>query len=293
MNVVSSMTGYGRASAQIQSCIVTVEIKTVNHRFLDVHLKIPKQFMMIEDQIKKVITSKINRGRVELFVNIEGEFTSNKKVHIDWDLMDQFVFSLGQLKEKYSIKEDISLQHLLHFQDGIEIQDTWNPTIDVEQEMILLVESAVSQLVKMREVEGARLEVDLSSRLLSLTQITNDLETIAPIVVSRYQERLTKRVSEFVTGNIDENRIVTEVAIFADKADISEELTRIHSHLFQFSETLEKQEPIGRKLDFLVQELNREANTIGSKANDGLIAKNVVELKSIIEKLKEQVQNIE
>ncbi|WP_273125467.1 YicC/YloC family endoribonuclease [Bacillus weihaiensis] len=293
MNVVSSMTGYGRASAQIQSCIVTVEIKTVNHRFLDVHLKIPKQFMMIEDQIKKVITSKINRGRVELFVNIEGEFTSNKKVHIDWDLMDQFVFSLGQLKEKYSIKEDISLQHLLHFQDGIEIQDTWNPTIDVEQEMILLVESAVSQLVKMREVEGARLEVDLSSRLLSLTQITNDLETIAPIVVSRYQERLTKRVSEFVTGKIDENRIVTEVAIFADKADISEELTRIHSHLFQFSETLEKQEPIGRKLDFLVQELNREANTIGSKANDGLIAKNVVELKSIIEKLKEQVQNIE
>ncbi|WP_233499165.1 YicC/YloC family endoribonuclease [Bacillus weihaiensis] len=293
MNVVSSMTGYGRASAQIQSCIVTVEIKTVNHRFLDVHLKIPKQFMMIEDQIKKVITSKINRGRVELFVNIEGEFTSNKKVHIDWDLMDQFVFSLGQLKEKYSIKEDISLQHLLHFQDGIEIQDTWNPTIDVEQEMILLVESAVSQLVKMREVEGARLEVDLSSRLLSLSHITNDLETIAPIVVSRYQEKLTKRVSEFVTGKIDENRIVTEVAIFADKADISEELTRIHSHLFQFTETLEKQEPIGRKLDFLVQELNREANTIGSKANDGLIAKNVVELKSIIEKLKEQVQNIE
>ncbi|APH07067.1 YicC family protein [Bacillus weihaiensis] len=291
--MVSSMTGYGRASAQIQSCIVTVEIKTVNHRFLDVHLKIPKQFMMIEDQIKKVITSKINRGRVELFVNIEGEFTSNKKVHIDWDLMDQFVFSLGQLKEKYSIKEDISLQHLLHFQDGIEIQDTWNPTIDVEQEMILLVESAVSQLVKMREVEGARLEVDLSSRLLSLSHITNDLETIAPIVVSRYQEKLTKRVSEFVTGKIDENRIVTEVAIFADKADISEELTRIHSHLFQFTETLEKQEPIGRKLDFLVQELNREANTIGSKANDGLIAKNVVELKSIIEKLKEQVQNIE
>ncbi|MBM7603380.1 uncharacterized protein (TIGR00255 family) [Metabacillus crassostreae] len=291
--MVVSMTGFGRASKQIGSCFFTVEMKSVNHRFLDINLKMPKQFMGIEDKIKKIISQSINRGRLEVYINFEGEFLANKTVKVDWAIVDQFIDSLKEIKERYSIEDQISLENILSFGAGIEVTEESLPSDEYEIEIAQLIETAVKQLADMRAIEGQQLVQDLKKRVKSLQEITLDLEKIAPDVVEHYRERIKKRVGEFITGNIDENRILTEVALFADKADITEELTRIHSHIHQFEETLIEQEPVGRKLDFLVQELNREANTIGSKANDGLIAKNVVELKSIIEKLKEQVQNIE
>ncbi|WP_240050833.1 YicC/YloC family endoribonuclease [Metabacillus litoralis] len=287
------MTGFGRASKQIGSCFFTVEMKSVNHRFLDINLKMPKQFMGIEDKIKKIISQSINRGRLEVYINFEGEFLANKTVKVDWAIVDQFIDSLKEIKKRYSIEDQISLENILSFGAGIEVTEESLPSDEYELEIVQLIETAVKQLADMRAIEGQQLVQDLKKRVKSLQEITLDLEKIAPDVVEQYRERIKKRVGEFITGNIDENRILTEVALFADKADITEELTRIHSHIHQFQETLIEQEPVGRKLDFLVQELNREANTIGSKANDGLIAKNVVELKSIIEKLKEQVQNIE
>ncbi len=287
------MTGFGRASKQINSCFFTVEMKSVNHRFLDVNLKMPKQFLGIEDKIRKIISHSISRGRLEVYINFEGELISNKTLKVDWQIIDQFVASLKKIKENHSIYDQISLDHILSFREGIEVVEESISSDEFEDELIQLVEAAVKQLVDMRVVEGEQLKNDLTTRLKKLQEITFELEKIAPTVVENYRERIRKRVEEFVLGKLDENRILTEVALFADKADINEELTRIHSHIHQFIETLKEHEPIGRKLDFLVQELNREANTIGSKANDGLIAKNVVELKSIIEKLKEQVQNIE
>lgn len=287
------MTGFGSASGHIQSCLFTVEMKSVNHRFLDIHIKMPKQFMSIEDRIKKLITRFINRGRIEVYINLEGEFLSSRSIQVDWSLLDQYIGSLHQIKERFSLNDPISLNHILSLGDGIEIREEALSSEDIENGLLQLVETAVNQLTVMRKVEGEQLALDLNHRLDSLKQINCDLEKMAPNVVDQYRERISKRVSEFVSGKIDENRILTEVALFADKADINEEITRIHSHIHQFKETLTTKEPIGRKLDFIVQELNREANTIGSKANDGAIAKNVVELKSIIEKLKEQVQNIE
>lgn len=287
------MTGFGRASGHIHSCLFTIEIKSVNHRFLDIHFKMPKQIMNMEEKIRKVISKTINRGRIEVYINVEGKFLSTKSIQVDWGLLDQYVNSLQQIKKRFSLNDQLSLDQILALDGAINIQEETMSSDPFEHGIIELVETAVRQLATMRNVEGDQLTVDLNKRLTLLSQINHELEKLAPIVVENYRERISNRVSDFVSGKIDDNRILTEVALFADKVDINEEITRIHSHIHQFIEALKANEPIGRKLDFLVQELNREANTIGSKANDSGIAKNVVELKSIIEKLKEQVQNIE
>ncbi|MGQ4664563.1 YicC/YloC family endoribonuclease [Metabacillus halosaccharovorans] len=291
--MLRSMTGFGRASGHIQSCLFTVEMKSVNHRFLDIQLKMPKQLMYMEDKIRKLISNSISRGRIEVYINVEGEVLTTKSIQVDWDLIDQYVSSLQQIKSRFSIDEQLSLQHILALDGAIDVQKESVSSNALENGILELVNSAVKELSLMRKVEGEHLAADLNQRLTMLSQINDQLEKFAPIVVGNYQERISNRVAEFISGKLDENRILTEVALFADKADIMEEITRIHSHIQQFRDSLTFSEPIGRKLDFLVQELNREANTIGSKANDSQIAKNVVELKSIIEKLKEQVQNIE
>ncbi|MCM3441156.1 YicC/YloC family endoribonuclease [Metabacillus halosaccharovorans] len=291
--MLRSMTGFGRASGHIQSCLFTVEMKSVNHRFLDIQLKMPKQLMYMEDKIRKLISNSISRGRIEVYINVEGEVLTTKSIQVDWDLIDQYVSSLQQIKSRFSIDEQLSLQHILALDGAIDVQKESVSSNALENGILELVNSAVKELSLMRKVEGEHLAADLNQRLTMLSQINDQLEKFAPIVVGNYQERISNRVAEFISGKLDENRILTEVALFADKADIMEEITRIHSHIQQFRDSLTISEPIGRKLDFLVQELNREANTIGSKANDSEIAKNVVELKSIIEKLKEQVQNIE
>ena len=291
--MVQSMTGFGRASGHIHSCLFTVEMKSVNHRFLDIHLKMPKQLMNVEDKIRKLISKSISRGRIEVYINVEGEFLTTKSIHVDWDLLDRYVTSFQQMKKRYSLEDQLSFQHILALHDVMDIQEETASSSTFENDILELIKVAITDLSTMRNVEGEQLVADLKLRLSKLSKINHQLEKLAPIVVENYRERITKRVSEFVSGTIDENRILTEVALFADKADINEEITRIHSHIHQFIESLTSNEPIGRKLDFLVQELNREANTIGSKANDSQIAKNVVELKSLIEKLKEQVQNIE
>jgi uncharacterized protein (TIGR00255 family) len=291
--MVVSMTGFGRASGQINSCFLTVELKSVNHRFLEISVKMPKQFMWLEDKIKKLISQYVSRGRIEVYVNIEGESLVDKSINIDWVLLTQFVDSLKQIKARFSLNDEISLDHIISLGEGLDIKEEPKSNVDIENVLLHTVKSALLKLTEMRKTEGEQLALDLKQRLVDMTNITVDLESTAPSIIKQYREKLQKRVSEYVSGIIDENRILTEVALFADKVDISEELTRIHSHIYQFGESLQANGPIGRKLDFIVQELNREVNTIGSKANDSQIAKNVVELKSIIEKLREQVQNIE
>lgn len=291
--MVVSMTGFGRSKMTKDSFSVSVEVKTVNHRFTEFNIRMPRQFNKIEDKIKKKLISSIHRGRIEVFVTLEGTGIINRKVLVDWDLLDQYVHSIEKIKQKYALEHGLSLQDLLTSEEIIHFEETETGDEDLEKLVLEAVEEAVLSVKQMREMEGKALEKDIITQLNSLQDVVNELTKNAPTVVNLYKDRLTKRIHEFVGGQIDEARILTEVAIFADKVDINEELTRLKSHIKQFEGILTLSEPIGRKLDFLLQEMNREVNTIGSKANDSVIAKEVVEMKSILEKIKEQVQNIE
>ncbi|MEC2074642.1 YicC/YloC family endoribonuclease [Metabacillus fastidiosus] len=291
--MVASMTGFGRAVGEVEGLTVTVEMKSVNHRFSEISVRMSRQFLTIEDKIKKVISKSLHRGRIEVFISVEGDSLTDRTVRVDWSLLDQYMKALTDVKEKYSLSDTIKMDHLLKNEDVIHVEESANHSEHVEEKIIQVVKNATEQLVIMRNAEGEQLGKDLNIRLKQLLEHTEQLEQYAPSVVKHYHDKVHKRLQEFVSGAIDENRLIQEAAIFADKVDISEELIRIRSHIRQFSEALLQKGAVGRKLDFLVQELNREANTIGSKANDSEIAKIVVELKSIIEKLKEQVQNIE
>ena len=272
---------------------ISVEVKTVNHRFSEFYIRMPRQFNQIEDRIKKKLGATIHRGRIEVFVTVEGEGIVNQKVLVDWNLLDHYIQSIGMIKKKYALEHGLSLNDLLTREDILYIVEEENGNEELDQIVLEAVNEAALQVKQMREMEGNALEKDVSLHLHTLHHLVIKLEKLAPNVVSMYKDKLLKKVHEFVGDQVDEARILTEVAVFADKADINEELIRLKSHIKQFDNILTMLEPIGRKLDFLLQEMNREVNTIGSKANDSEIAKEVVEMKSILEKLKEQVQNIE
>ncbi len=291
--MVISMTGFGRSRAESGAFSVTVEIKTVNHRFCEFHIRMPRQLLKIEEKMKKALTQHIRRGRVEVFVTLEGEGTITRKVLVDWKLIEEYHLFLREAKEKYGIDGNVTLQDLLNREELIHIEESETGNEELENLVLSAIESAALMMEEMRIAEGKALKKDITANLQQIDTVVHDLRNDSPRVIEAYQERLTKRMQEFLNGQVDEARILTEVAVFADKADINEEITRLVSHIQQFTKTLEDNEPIGRKLDFLVQEMNREANTIGSKANDSSIAKKVVDIKSLLEKLKEQIQNIE
>jgi uncharacterized protein (TIGR00255 family) len=291
--MVVSMTGFGRSQKETDRFSVTVEIKTVNHRFCEIQIRMPRQLLKIEDKLKKKLSEHILRGRVEVFVTVTGESVTNRKVHIDWNLLDEYYRSIIAIKEKYELHQQVSLQDLIQREELIGIDEQETDQVDLESLVISAVEEAVIELKAMRRSEGEALLHDILTSLTLLKSRTNQLRELAPIVVTQFKDRVTKRMKELLEGQFDEVRILSEVAIFADKADIHEELTRLESHLHQFNQILQLSEPVGRKCDFLLQEMNREVNTIGSKANDSQIANEVVEMKSLMEKIKEQIQNIE
>jgi uncharacterized protein (TIGR00255 family) len=291
--MVISMTGFGRAKIESDSFTVIIEVKTVNHRFNEMNIRLPRQLIKIEDKIRKKLNQHIRRGRVEVFVSIEGESPVIRKVHVDWQLIEEYYQFIIKAQEKYHLDGTITLQDLLNRSELIHIEENEAGNEELENLVLTAVEEAALSLKQMRVVEGEELKKDLLASISQINKHILELTGHAPLVAQLYKERLTKKLNEFLLGQLDESRILTEVAIFADKADINEEITRLKSHINQFIQTLDHTEPIGRKLDFLVQEMNREVNTIGSKANDSNIAKNVVEIKSLLEKLKEQVQNIE
>ncbi|RFU63337.1 YicC/YloC family endoribonuclease [Peribacillus glennii] len=291
--MVVSMTGYGIGLAENADIKVTVEIKTVNHRFCEYHIRMPRQLFVLEDKVKKKANEYIRRGRAEILISVAGGALADKRLKIDWPLVDQYIEAMNELKAKYGLHSSASVQDLLQIGDIFSVEEEQAANESLEILVLAACEAALINVSNMRIHEGGELKNDLSGQLEKINMIISSLRTYAPAVSAQYMEKLKARISEFTTGIIDETRLLTEVAIFADKADINEELTRLSSHLIQFSATLEKEEPIGRQLDFLVQEMNREANTIGSKANDAAITKEVVELKSLLEKIKEQAQNIE
>lgn len=291
--MVYSMTGFGRGKAESPEYTVTVEMKSVNHRFCEMVIRMPRQLLEMEDKIKKLIQTYIERGRIEVFVTISGEGIAKKKVQIDRQLLQEYIYHLQQVKNEYGLKEDIRVYDVLTMPDvftTVEEEKQYSPIYDL---VLQASERAVEQLVEMRRLEGAQLTADVLAQLEHIKSARKQIVLLAPQVVEQYRHRLQKRLADLAGGIVDEQRLLTEVAIFADKADINEELTRIESHLSQFVQTLQKKGAVGRKLDFLVQELNREMNTIGSKANNGEIAQFVVEMKTALERIKEQIQNIE
>lgn len=290
-----SMTGYGQSVIDVNHYRIKVEMKSFNHRFSEIMVRMPRQLFQFEDQIKKVIQSHIYRGKVDIFVNIEGQDLVKKNLHVDWDLLDQYLQLANKVKERVGMNSELKIQDLLFQEQIVSIDEEDAKDKEIPTLLLKATENAVQKLMEMRIQEGNSLKEDLSNRIKNMETKIHSLKSYAPNVAQMYRERLKKRVQEFLDGKleVDESRMLTEVAIYADKSNIDEELTRLNSHIKQFLLTMEEGHVIGRKLDFIVQEMNREVNTIGAKANDVHISREVVELKSEIEKIKEQVQNIE
>lgn len=292
-NMVKSMTGFGRAEAKQGSYQILVEMKSVNHRFCEINIRMPKQFLAMEEKMKKVVNSFLQRGRIEMFITIEGQDIHDKHLNVDWELLSAYIDSIHKVKDRYQISGSIEINDILKLENVFTIMETQTGMEAIEELLLEQVHSASKQLVAMRTAEGDQLKKDIITHLTFIETMSEQLSKLGPTVVEAYRLRLEKKLKEYLGSQIDEQRILAEAAIFADKADINEELKRINSHLGQFNQSLQSTDPVGRKLDFLVQELNREVNTIGSKANDANIANLVVEMKACLEKIKEQVQNIE
>lgn len=289
-----SMTGYGQGIKTVGAYTVTIDLKSVNHRYLDLNFRISKNYGQLEDLIRRKLTQVISRGKVEITINVESYINDDFKIVVNHNVITAYLTATAELQEKYSIPGELNLTSLLTLPDIFKQTPADVDQVSLQQAAEGALDEAVGILLNMRRTEGCQLQKDLQQRLVNLEKLWDKIKVQAGTVVGLYQEKLLKRLGELTEGiDLDPNRIVMEVAIFADKSDINEELVRLKSHLEQFSNTLILSEPIGRKLDFLIQELNREINTIGSKANDLQIAQIVIEFKSELEKLREQIQNIE
>lgn len=292
--MLKSMTGYGCGESQTEFYKVIIEMKSVNHRFLELAVRLPKQLNPLEDQLKKTIQARLFRGKVDVFVTLEETEAKKPTLKVDKDLALVYHNSLLQLAEICSIEPEVDVKTIVNF-PGIITPEKEEADLDFIRPVVEdALSSALDALVKMRSVEGTNLKASLKSHNDSIRSLTGEILVCAPLVVADYRRKLKDRVKELL-GDIlvDEARFANEVAFFADKADITEELARMESHLQQFEEALETEEAIGRKLEFILQEMNREANTIGSKANDLALGKLVIEIKSELEKMREQAQNIE
>jgi uncharacterized protein (TIGR00255 family) len=289
-----SMTGFGRGDATGNAGRIVVEIKAVNHRFSEVVFRMPRQFGALEEQARKLILAAVSRGRVDVFVTWEAPARA-RGVQVDKELAMAYYSTLNELGKKIGSKSELTLDTLAKLPDVLKVAEGEITPEELWPAFETALVQAIASLVAMREREGLSLAADLTARLGRVEGLRAVVAKVAPQVAEEYRNRLTRRLDELLPpGNaVDPQRLAQEVAIFADRSDISEELQRLGSHIAQFRETLDGGEAVGRKLDFLVQELGREVNTIGSKANDAAITIQVVEAKSELEKIREQVQNLE
>lgn len=292
--MISSMTGYGRAQEVIGNKDITVEIKGINHRFFEFSARVPRTYGYIEERIKSVLQRSISRGKIEVNVAIYNVDTPDSEVAVNVELAKNYLETLRASAAELNIADDLKLSHLLQLNDIFTIRKK----ADDEEAVLSAVEQvtgqAVSNFVAMRRTEGSKLKEDLLSRIASIENAVGVIEEKASHMAEDYRERLFQKLTEILQDkNIDEQRILTEAAIFAEKVAVDEETVRLRSHISQFRQLLEIPEPVGRKLDFLIQEFNRETNTIGSKVQNVEITKIVVDIKSDIEKIREQIQNIE
>jgi uncharacterized protein (TIGR00255 family) len=292
--LIKSMTGYGRGDATSERERITVETKSVNNRFLEIVVRMPKQFLPLEERVKKIVQEKLNRGRVDVFISLEETGENKRMVKVDKELGLAYYNSLKELAATCKIPENIDLIRMYLLPGLLTLEEEEK---DLESVWLVIKEAlvkSVDALVGMRAIEGAKLAQDLLHRKRLVSDCVRQIGERSPVIVTEYQEKMHQRVQELLGQiEIDESKLANEIAFFADKASITEELVRLESHFNQMENILSCDDTVGRKLDFLVQEMNREINTIGSKANDLTVSHLVVAVKSELEKVREQVQNIE
>jgi len=291
--MLRSMTGFGHDERTAGGVAVTVEIRTVNHRYCDINLRMPKQLNCYEDRVRSAISSRITRGKIDVFVTLDAQSAESHEVVLDEPLAASYLAALRKLSATHGLRDDVTAATLARFPDVLKVERRDNDDFlgDLLEET---VKGSVESLSAMREREGVRLGDSLLENLDAIAAFTDRIAVHAPTVARDFKERLDARIAELVDASkLDPVRLATEVALFADKCSIDEELVRLRSHLSQMGDMLRQGSPVGKKLDFLIQEMNREVNTIGSKSNNLEITRMVVELKSEIEKMREQIQNIE
>ncbi|MCR6515383.1 MAG: YicC/YloC family endoribonuclease [Clostridium sp.] len=293
--MAKSMTSFGRArSSEENERIFSVEMKSVNHRYLDINIRMPKQMIALEERIRKVINSRLSRGKVDVFINLKSFKSDDVVAELNKDLAKSYFDCLEEIANSLNIPNDATATTISRFQDVITISQKEEDLEEVYTEITPLLKEALDNMIEMRMVEGEKLKEDILGKLLVIDETVDEVEKIADSVPRAYKEKLEERVKELTSNiNIDEQRIAMEVAMFSDKATVDEEIIRLRSHIIQMRNTLKLKEPIGRKLDFIVQEMNRETNTIASKSSHIEMTNFVIEMKNIIEKIREQVQNIE
>ncbi len=292
--MVMSMTGFGRAEISVGTRDIIVEIKSVNHRYYEFSCRTGRGYSFLEDKLKKYVGEKVSRGKVDMYVSVTENDDTAVEVELNRPLAKGYIDAMRTLADDYQIKEDISVSVLARINDIFQIH---RPPTDEEAvfcDVKVAVDEALSHFLDMRRAEGEKLKEDILSHAEHIVSIVGEIEERSPVTVQEYRDRLYTKLKDVLqSNNIDDQRILTEAAIFADKVAVDEETVRLRSHFDQMKSFLDSDQPIGRKLDFIVQEMNREANTIGSKVTDSILAHKVVDIKGEIEKIREQVQNIE
>lgn len=292
--MLKSMTGFGRYQEIIGGRDILVEIRSVNHRYYEFSARLPRAYGYLEEKLKSFLNGRVARGKTEIsltLMNVEGK---DALIEVNELIAEGYVNALRKANERLGLKDDITLSHIMRLPDIFNVRKPQDNEDEIWESVKTVAERALDNFIEMRETEGLRMKEDFLNRLSYIEELVSMVEERSPEVNKAYRERLENRLKDILGDkNIEESRILTEAAIFADKTAVDEETVRLRSHINQFRSMLELDEPVGRKLDFLIQEFNREANTIGSKAQDAAVTKIVVELKSEIEKIREQIQNIE
>lgn len=294
MGKLLSMTGYGSAKGSVEGQEITVELKSVNNRYLDCSVRLPRNFLFAEDTVKQAVSAGVSRGKVDVFVSAQASQDSGTVVSVNEELARGYRDAVARIGETFGLESGLNAFSLARFPDVLTVE---RRELDKDKAAAALSEitaKAVEEFNAMREREGERLRRDMLGKLETIEGLVSVVEERSPQTVKEYRERLEARLRDILADrSLDEQRVITEAAIFADRTAVDEETVRLRSHIAQFRTMLEEGSPIGRKMDFLVQEFNRESNTIGSKCSDASLAKVVVDLKSEIEKIREQLQNVE
>lgn len=292
--MLKSMTGFGRAQKEIDGYVITVELKSVNHRYFEFSSRVPRQYGFLDEKLKSYINGKVSRGKIECYVTIEALNTDTADVVVNHTLATAYVNALKEIAETYELKDDFGASTISRFPEVLVVRKS-----DEDEEKLWgyvqeVCSEAIDKFIAMREVEGSKMKDDIYSRGQFILDCVSYIEERSPQTVKEFNDKLVERVHELLGDvSLDESRILQEVAIYADKVAVAEETVRLRSHIEQLNAFISSDEPVGRKMDFLVQEINRETNTIGSKANDVDIARKVVDIKAEVEKIREQIQNIE
>ena len=292
--MLRSMTGFGRAAADTNGYIITVELKSVNHRYFDFSCRVPRQYGFAQERLKSYINSRVSRGKIDCFLGVEAYDTDDAQVAVNHTLAGAYVKALKEIADTYALREELSASVIARFPDVLAVKKA-----DEDEERLWsliqpVAQEAADRFIAMREAEGEKMRRDIEARAQTILDCVSFIEKRSPETVKEYNDKLVQRVHELIgDAALDEGRILQEVAVYADKVAVAEETVRLRSHISQLRAFMASDEAIGRKTDFLVQEINREANTIGSKASDVEIARKVIEIKAEVEKIREQIQNIE